>query len=317
MNTLFSFAHATKILLALLLLEACSKQLRDNSDPVVINNYILAMVQMKVEGGTPYQNLQRASDCIKQASAHGAKIVLLPEMMDLGWTHPSAREMAYSIPDGKTCRFLCDEARKSNIYVCAGIAENDNGTIYNAAVLINATGEVILKHRKLNELDIAHDLYAQGDRLGVVPTELGTLGLYICADASASENTLSKSLGYMGADVILSPCAWAVPPDFDNDSTPYGGLWMTAYKEVSEMFDLWVIGVSNVGKVSEGPWKGWDCIGNSLAYGPGGVQLMEAPFGPDADTIIYLDINLHARPARGTTWHQFWASGRTVENSDQ
>jgi predicted amidohydrolase len=265
------------------------------------------MIQMKVEGGSPEVNLEKAARSIRSASAHGAKIALLPEMMDLGWTHSSVREKAYEIPGGKTCRFLCDEAKKSNIYVCAGIAENDRGTIYNAAVLINPSGEVILKHRKLNELDIAHDLYAQGDRLGVVPTGLGTIGLYICADASASGNALSKSLGYMGADVVLSPSAWAVPPGFNNDSTPYGEPWISAYKEVSEMFDLWVVGVSNVGKVSEGPWKGWDCIGNSLAYGPGGVQMMKAPFGSEADTIIYLDINLRKRPARGTTWYQFWA----------
>ena len=274
----FTYGNAVKTLLILLALAACGKNTPDNSDPMVKNNYTLAMVQMKVEGGSPDQNLERASHHIRSAAAYGARIALLPEMMDLGWTHPSARQMAYSIPDGKTCRFLCEEAKKSNIYVCAGIAENDHGTVYNSAVLISPSGEVILKHRKLNELDIAHDLYAQGDRLGVVPTELGTIGLYICADASASENTLSKSLGYMGADVILSPSAWAVPPGFNNDSTPYGEPWISAYTEVSGMFDLWVIGVSNVGNVSEGPWKGWDCIGNSLAYAPGGVQVMQAPF---------------------------------------
>jgi predicted amidohydrolase len=294
-------------MLFLLFMCGCDKPIEEKSKPVLTEKYTLAMVQMKVEGGSPDQNLERASHYIRSAAAHGAKIALLPEMMDLGWTHPSVREMAYSIPDGKTCRFLCEKAKKSNIFVCAGIAENDRGTIYNSAVLISPSGEVILKHRKLNELDIAHDLYAQGDRLGVVKTQLGTIGLFICADASASGNALSKSLGYMGADVILSPSAWAVPPGFNNDSTPYGEPWISAYKEVSELFDLWIVGVSNVGKVSEGPWKEWDCIGNSMAYGPGGVQVMEAPFGSEADTIIYLDINLRERPARGTTWHDFWA----------
>jgi predicted amidohydrolase len=215
--------------------------------------------------------------------------------------------MAYGIPDGKTCRFLCNEARESSIYICAGISENDNGIIYNSAVLIDPSGNVILTHRKLNELDIAHDLYAQGDRLNVAHTRLGTIGMHICADASAAGNTLSKSLGYMGADIILSPCAWAVPPGFDNDSTPYGEPWISAYKEVSSQFDLWIIGVSNVGKIPVGPWKGWDCIGNSLAYAPGGIQVIKAPHGSAADTIVYLDIKLSKRPARGTTWYNFWS----------
>ena len=295
------------ILVFLLLVSfSCDTYREKKKSPDILTRYTLAMVQMKVEGGAPDQNLERASRHIEQAAAHGAKIALLPEMMDLGWTHPSARKLAYAIPEGKTCRYLCEEAKRSNIFVCAGIAENDNGTIYNSAVLIDPSGKVILKHRKLNELDIAHDLYAQGDHLGVVHTQLGTIGLHICADASASENTLSKSLGYMGADIILSPSSWAVPPDFNNDSTPYGDLWKTAYKEVSSLFDLWIIGVSNVGLVPEGPWKNWNCIGNSLAYAPGGIQAMEAPHGQKADTVIYLDINLRKRPTRGTSWHNFW-----------
>jgi predicted amidohydrolase len=283
-------------------------------DIIMLNRHKLAMVQMKVEGGALEQNLGRAAERISQAAAEGATIALLPEMMDLGWTHPSARELAYAIPDGKTCRFLCEQARKFQIFVCAGIAENDNGTVYNSAVLINPNGQVILKHRKLNELNIAHDLYAQGDRLNVAHTSSGTIGLHICADASASGNTLSKSLGYMGADIILSPSSWAVPPGFRNDSTPYGEPWESAYKEVSSLFNIWIIGVSNVGKISAGPWKDWDCIGNSLAYGPGGIQVIKAPHGFEADTIIYLEINLQKRPARGTGWYDYWSKKGEVQN---
>jgi predicted amidohydrolase len=284
----------------------CTMSSNKKEDTVMLSRYKLAMVQMKVEGGALEKNLDRAAERISQASAEGAKIALLPEMMDLGWTHPSARELAYAIPDGKTCSFLREQARKFQIFVCAGIAENDNGTVYNSAVLINPAGQVILKHRKLNELNIAHDLYSQGDRLNVAHTSLGTIGLHICADASASGNTLSKSLGYMGADIILSPSSWAVPPGFNNDSTPYGEPWISAYREVSSLFNLWIIGVSNVGKITAGPWKDWNCIGNSLAYGPGSIQIIQAPHGLNADTIIYLDIHLQDRPARGTGWHEYW-----------
>lgn len=284
----------------------------NKKDSIKPDRYILAMVQMKVEGGALEQNLDRAARQISRAAANGARIALLPEMMDLGWTHPSAKELAYAIPEGKTCRFLCEQARKSKVYVCAGIAENDHGNIYNSAVLIDPSGEILLKHRKLNELNIAHDLYAQGDRLGVAHTPLGTIGLHICADASASGNTLSKSLGYMGADIILSPSSWAVPPGFNNDSTPYGEPWISAYREVSSLFNLWIIGVSNVGKINSGPWKNWDCIGNSLAYGPGGIQVIKAPHGVNADTIIYLDLRLQERPARGTSWYEYWSKHDSV-----
>jgi predicted amidohydrolase len=269
---------------------------------------------MEVEGGALDENLERAASRIATAAKEGARLALLPEMMDLGWTHPSVKALAYAIPDGKTCRFLCEQAKKNQIFVCAGIAENDQGVIYNAAVLIDPSGNVILKHRKLNELDIGHELYAQGDRLNVINTELGTIGLEICADGSAAENTLSKALGYMGADLILAPSAWAVPPGFNNDSTPYGEPWLSAYHEVSTLFDLWIVGVSNVGTLTAGAWKGWDCIGNSLAFGPGGALKLKAPFGSRADTIMYLPLTIKPRPARGTGWHSFWSNPQHQTN---
>jgi predicted amidohydrolase len=292
--------------LAALLAITCSPKKASMMDEPSLKTYKLAMAQMMVEAGRPDANLDHATERISEAANKGAKIVLLPEAMDLGWTDPSAKTMAYEIPDGKTCRRLRDAAAKNHIYVCAGIIEKDKDKTYNAAVIIDPSGKVILTHRKLNELDIAHDLYDQGDKLNVVHTPLGTLGLYICADATAQGNVLSNSLGYMGADIILSPCAWAVPPDFDNNATPYGDTWKKVYQPVSEMFDLWVVGVSNVGKIEAGPWKNWNCIGSSLVYAPGGKEVPQAPYGDKADTIIYVDISLKDRPARGTKWQSYW-----------
>jgi len=269
-------------------------------------NFKLAMVQMEVKAGKLDDNLNHAMKKIAQAASNGAQIALLPEVMDLGWTDPSAKTLAYEIPNGKTCKRLSEAAAKNGIYVCAGIIEKDKDKTYNAAVIIDPSGKVILKHRKINELDIAHDRYDQGDRLNVVNTPLGTLGLYICADATAKDNTLSNSLGYLGADIILSPSSWAVPPDFDNNATPYGDTWRKVYQPVSARFDLWIVGVSNVGKIEAGPWKNWDCIGSSLLYAPGGREVLQAPFGIKADTILYVDIALTDRPARGTNWDEYW-----------
>jgi predicted amidohydrolase len=292
-------------LLAALLVISCSQKKESVIDQPRLKTYKMAMAQMMVEAGKLDANLDRATERIGEAANKGAKIILLPEVMDLGWTDPSAKIMAYEIPDGKTCRRLRDAAVKNNIYVCAGIVEKNKDNIYNAAVIIDPSGKVILTHRKLNELDIAHELYDQGDKLNVVHTPLGTLGLYICADATAKGNVLSYSLGYMGADIILSPSAWAVPPDYDNNATPYGDTWKKVYQPVSKMFDLWVVGVSNVGKIEAGPWKNWNCIGSSLVYAPGGKEVLQAPYGDKADTIIYVDISLKDRPARGTKW-DYW-----------
>jgi predicted amidohydrolase len=265
----------------------------------------LAVVQMYVSPGAKTENLAHAEKLIKEAKANNADVVLLPEVMDLGWTHPSARKLADPIPDGEACRRMCKAAKENNIYVCCGIVERDGNNTYNAAVIIDNNGKVLLKHRKLNELDIAHDLYAQGDRLGVCTTPWGTFGLMICADAFAKDNVLTKSLCYMGADVILSPSSWAVRPGFDNNATPYGKEWDAAYMPVAKEFSVWIASASNVGPVTEGPWKNWNCIGCSLVIGPDGKPKLKGPYGEKAEKILYTKITPVARPARGTKWSSY------------
>jgi len=262
---------------------------------------------MLVEGGRKEVNLNRALERIEEAARHGAQVVVLPEAMTLGWTHPSAATEAEEIPNGPGCARLREAARRNNVYVCAGLIERAGDLVFNAAVLIDVKGEVILHHRKLNELEIGHSCYAQGDRLAVAETPLGTFGVMICADAFARGQIVSRTLGLMGADIILSPCAWAVPADHDNEKEPYGRLWLDNYCPVARDFKLWIAGVSNVGWLTDGPWKGRKCIGCSLVIDPDGEQLLMGPYGPDADTILYADIELRPRPARGDGWELMWA----------
>jgi hypothetical protein len=69
-------------------------------------------------------------------------------------------------------------------------------------------------------------LYSIGDRLGVVETELG-----LCR---------------MGAQVIVSPSAWAVEADHDNAKEPYDKLWLDSYSELARLYDVSVMGVSTL-----------------------------------------------------------------------
>ena len=262
----------------------------------------LALAQMRVEGGAKDTNLLRAERHIADAAAAGAHVVLLPEALNVGWMHTSARTDADVIPDGEACTRLRQAARQHQMYVCAGLIERTAGQLFNAAVLIGPTGEILLHHRKLNELDLAHDLYAQGDRLGVVSTPLGTFGLMICADGFAPSQMVSRTLGLMGADVILSPCAWAVPAEHDNTRTPYGQLWLDNYCPVARDFRLWIAGCSNVGVIDEGPWRGRPCIGSSYVIDPKGAIAVQGPYGVDAETILLVNVSPEPRPARGDQW---------------
>ena len=262
----------------------------------------LALVQMHVEGGNKKRNLSNAETMIRKAAKFGADIILLPEALDLGWTHPSSKKEASSIPSGDTCSLLIDLAQCLEVYICSGLVEKAGEEVYNSAILVSSEGEVILHHRKINELEIGHEYYGLGNKLNVCHTKFGTIGLMICADAFADNKVLSQSLCYMGADIILSPASWAVPLDYDNNREPAGEIWYNHYHSVAKKFSVWIAGVSNVGLINAGPWKGKMAIGNSLVINPDGEINLEGPYGMEAETLLYADIDITDRPAQGTAW---------------
>lgn len=261
--------------------------------------FTIGMAQMLVEGGAPEANLGRARAMIARAGAEGCAAVVLPEALDAGWTHPSAVEIAAPIP-GPTSDRLAEAATEAGVYVVAGITERAGERIYNASVLLSPEGELLLRHRKINVLGIAQDLYSIGDSLAVAETALGTIGIPICADNFSSSLALAHSLARMGAQLFLSPSAWAMPAEHDNEAEPYGETWRTSFGTLARLYDLTVIGVSNVGWMSGGPWAGRKCIGCSLAMGPGGNVLAALPYGPEAEVLLSVAVEPREPIARGT-----------------
>ena len=252
---------------------------------------------MLVVGAQPAANLDRAEAAIREAATKVCRLIVLPECMDLGWTDPSARRLAQPIP-GLHSQRLAQVAKETGMFVVAGLVERAGDQLYNAAVLIDPRGQILLVHRKINELDIAHDLYAIGDRLAVAHTELGTLGISICADNFPNSLAIGHVLARMGAQLLLSPSAWAVDADYDNLTEPYGERWRRAYGELGQLYDLPVIGVSNVGWLTDGPWKGRKAIGCSLATNNRGEILATGPYGESAEALIVVEVE--PRPLRAT-----------------
>lgn len=250
----------------------------------------IAMAQMLVEGGQVEANLTRAEGMIRRAGEAGCDAVVLPECLDVGWTDPDARALAEPIP-GPRCQRLCQAALAAGLYVAAGLTERAGERVYNAAILASPDGRLLLTHRKVHILDIARDLYAVGDRLAVAETALGKVAMPICADNSPHTLALGNALGHMGATLLLSPSAWAVPADHDNARQPYGAEWRQSYQSLARTHGMAVVGVSNVGRIRGGPWGGRNCIGCSLAVGRDGAILRQGPYGESAEELIFVEID--------------------------
>jgi hypothetical protein len=78
------------------------------------------------------------------------------------------------------------------------------------------------------------------------------------------------------------------------------------YQPVARDFRLWIAGVSNVGHLEAGPWRGRNCIGCSLLIDPQGAPVVEGPYGANADTILYASVAPVTRPAQGDGWERLW-----------
>ena len=113
----------------------------------------------------------------------------------------------------------------------------------------------------------------------------------ICADAFADGLVISRTLGQMGATLILSPCAWAVPPGFNE---PYGKLWRDSYGPPAREFGMTIAGCSNVGPVTAGEWNGWQCIGNSLVVGSNGEPVAQAAYA--AEELLFTELHTLKQP---------------------
>jgi predicted amidohydrolase len=248
----------------------------------------IALGQMYVEPGNSKRNLDKAVEMIRKAARKECQIIVLPECLDLGWTYPESKTSSETIP-GPHTDLLSVEAKNHRMYIAAGLAEKCEDELFNSAVLINPNGEIILKHRKINELPHAAQLYSKGQSLQTVSTPLGNIGLTICADNWPDSLQLGHAMGKMGTDILLSPSAWAVKPGHDNSKEPYGEEWKEAYTELALTNKMSVVGVSNVGPVAGGLWNEWNCIGCSLAVDHNGKVLVQGTY--NKEEMLFITLN--------------------------
>ncbi len=235
---------------------------------------------------------------IEEAAAKGCDLILLPETLDLGWTHPSALLEAQPVP-GVYSDFLAAAAARHGIFVCAGLTEKSDGGRYNAAIFLDPSGALLLKYHKINTLTVEHPFYFVGQRLEVIATPFGKIGVNICADNYIDGLPIGHALARMGAQIILSPSSWTVDYSVDESRDPYREKWIKPYSILAKAYDLVVIGTTSVGYIVGGPYEGKKMVGCSLAVDRTGI-IARGPFNEFAGELIVADIAIPSRKEKGT-----------------
>ena len=228
----------------------------------------VAMIQMDVADGHLTENMRRAEKHIRESADKKAGLVCLPEACDLGWLCQTARQDALPIPGAYTA-FLSNLANELQVWICAGCLEKAGDNTYNAAVLIDRTGAIVLKHRKIGTLpELTAHLYDAGNAadIKVADTEFGRIGLTICADNFDMQHP--QKVADLGAWLLIAPHGFAAKETdlFDN-----GVSYMNHIKNVAEKTKLWVVGTNTgLSEVAGGAWKGYKHSGCSTVADPAG-----------------------------------------------
>ena len=163
-----------------------------------------------IQEGPVYLNLslslQKLEILVKEAVSNGSELIVFGETWLCGypawldhcpkaalWNHEPTKQVfarmmqnSVTVP-GKATKLLSELAKTNKVVIGIGINESvlegpGNGTLYNSFLLFDATGELVVHHRKLMPTFTEKLLYGLGDARGLhaANTVLGKISGLIC-----------------------------------------------------------------------------------------------------------------------------------------
>lgn len=271
----------------------CPSETRD-SRPLSIGLY-----QMKWHEDLD-KHLEHLHAGIATCASAGADIVFLPELTLSRYpadTRPEAGadRTPESLLDGPTINFARKAAVENKVYVQASLYEavdRDDGLGFNTAILVNPTGDLVAKTRKLHipvtEGYFEDHYFAEGPNESPYPVHnmpIGNatvnLGLPTCWDEWFPE--VARSYGLRGADILSYPTAIGSEPDHpDFNTRPLWQKVITGHAIANGLFIAVPNRTGNEGLIS--------FYGGSFIVDPFGRMLVEAPEDEEVAMVAEIDI---------------------------
>jgi nitrilase len=146
---------------------------------------------LDARGGT----MTKVLDAIAEAARAGAGLIVFPETVvpyypyfsfieppvAMGAAHLRLYDEAVTVPGPETAA-VAESARAHGVVVVLGVNERDHGTLYNAQLVFDADGTLVLKRRKITPTYHERMVWGSGDGSGlrVVETAAGRVGALAC-----------------------------------------------------------------------------------------------------------------------------------------
>ncbi len=173
----------------------------------------IALIHMKMRLLAKRANMDKARKLIKQAAVKGAKIVVLPSMVNVApfyLVYPPARakyiakNQAERIP-GSTSDFLSMTAVENGVYIIAGpIIERAGPRLFLTTIVLGPDGDIAAKYRKIAVNSRDEELGISGGReFHVIDAGVRKAGLMAEDDIYYPE--IARSLLVKGATLFITP----------------------------------------------------------------------------------------------------------------
>jgi 5-aminopentanamidase len=225
----------------------------------------IACCQIALRVGESDANRGAALAAATVAVAHGATIVVLPELSASGYVfRDKAEARALAEPaDGPTAAGWARLARQRGVTIVGGICElGDDGLLYNSALLVDPAGLRVC-YRKVHLWDAEKLVFTPGSGPPpVVETSGALLAVLICYDLEFPEWVRLPALA--GAQLLCVPANWPAQPRPAGER-PMDVVRAQAAAAVNRMF------VAVCDRV--GGERGVDWVGGSVIIDPDGWPL--------------------------------------------
>lgn len=244
----------------------------------------IACLQIEPHVGDLSENVEKTCGYLEKAHTMGAKIAVLPELCNSGYVFESREEafsLAEPVPDGPTTKAWMAAASKFDMIIIAGIAEQEDGRLYNSAVAVGPEGH-IGTYRK-NHLWAAENLFFEPGNLGVPVwhTPYGRIAAVICYDGWFPE--VFRMAAVQGADLICIPTNWVPMPEQPEKFPIMANILAMAAAHSNSFF---IAAADRVGTERDQPFLGCSVILSHKGWPLAG------PASPTQEEIISADIDL-------------------------